>query len=151
MKTIVGDITGNASKILAAMERADVEGAQVVVVPELAITGYPPEDLLLKKTFVAANRSALDRIAAASTDVLAVVGFVERDEGQQADPRLPHGGRAARVHHDGLAVGIGVATAIALAGRVWFLSRLFPSFQILVHSARAIAPTLPATAAEPYE
>jgi O-antigen/teichoic acid export membrane protein len=48
---------------------------------------------------------------------------------------------------DGLAVGIGVATAIALAGRVWFLSRLFPSFQILVHSARAIAPTLPAAAA----
>ena len=48
---------------------------------------------------------------------------------------------------DGLAYGIGIATAIAMAGRVWFLSRLFPSFQILVHSARAIAPTVPAVAA----
>jgi len=48
---------------------------------------------------------------------------------------------------NGLAVGIGIATVIAMAGRVWFLSRLFPSFQILVHSARAIAPTVPATAA----
>jgi O-antigen/teichoic acid export membrane protein len=48
---------------------------------------------------------------------------------------------------DGLAYGIGIAAVIAMAGRVWFLSRLFPSFQILFHSARAIAPTLPAVAA----
>lgn len=48
---------------------------------------------------------------------------------------------------DGLAAGVAIATAIALAGRVWYLTRLFPSFQILVHSARAIAPTAPATAA----
>jgi O-antigen/teichoic acid export membrane protein len=48
---------------------------------------------------------------------------------------------------DGLALGMGIATAIALAGRVWYLSRLFPSFQILVHSARAIAPSVPAAGA----
>jgi O-antigen/teichoic acid export membrane protein len=47
---------------------------------------------------------------------------------------------------DGLAVGIGLATLVAMAGRVWFLSRLFPSFQIIFHSARAIAPTVPAAA-----
>jgi hypothetical protein len=48
---------------------------------------------------------------------------------------------------DGLALGVGLATAISLAGRVWYLSRLFPSFQILVHSARAVAPSVPAAAA----
>jgi PST family polysaccharide transporter len=48
---------------------------------------------------------------------------------------------------DGLALGVGIATAIALAGRVWYLSRLFPSFQILVHSARAVAPSVPAAGA----
>ena len=48
---------------------------------------------------------------------------------------------------DGLAIGMAIATAISLVGRVWYLSRLFPSFQILIHSARAIAPSVPAAAA----
>jgi UDP-N-acetylmuramyl pentapeptide phosphotransferase/UDP-N-acetylglucosamine-1-phosphate transferase len=48
---------------------------------------------------------------------------------------------------DGLAIGMAVSAAILIAGRVWYLSRLFPSFQILVHSARAIAPSVPAAAA----
>ncbi len=48
---------------------------------------------------------------------------------------------------DGLAIGMAIATAISLVGRVWYLSRLFPSFQILIHSARAIAPSVPAVAA----
>ena len=48
---------------------------------------------------------------------------------------------------DGLALGMAIVTAISLVGRVWYLSRLFPSFQILVHSARAIAPSVPAVAA----
>ena len=48
---------------------------------------------------------------------------------------------------DGLALGVAVATAISLAGRIWYLSRLFPSFQILIHSARAVAPSVPAAAA----
>ena len=48
---------------------------------------------------------------------------------------------------DGLAIGIGIGTAIALAGRIWYLTRLFPSFQILVHSARAVAPSVPAAGA----
>jgi UDP-N-acetylmuramyl pentapeptide phosphotransferase/UDP-N-acetylglucosamine-1-phosphate transferase len=48
---------------------------------------------------------------------------------------------------DGLAAGVAITTVIGLAARVWYLSRLFPALQILVHSARAIAPTLPAAAA----
>ncbi|MGH2807189.1 MAG: NAD+ synthase [Actinomycetota bacterium] len=109
MKTIVGDVAGNVDKILAAMERADAEGAQVVVVPELAITGYPPEDLLLKKTFVAANRSALDRVAAASTDVLTVVGFVDRDGSKIYNAAaLCHRGKLVGVYRKHLLPNYGV-------------------------------------------
>ena len=80
--TVVGDIDGNVDRITTVMEQAAAAGAQVLAVPELAITGYPPEDLLLKKSFVAANLAALDRVAAASGDVLTIVGFVDRGRGK---------------------------------------------------------------------
>ncbi|MDQ3940130.1 MAG: NAD+ synthase [Actinomycetota bacterium] len=79
MNTTVGDISGNVAAIKHLMRRAQDEGAQVVAMPELAITGYPPEDLLLKRSFVARNRAALDEVAGASSDVIAVVGFVDRN------------------------------------------------------------------------
>ncbi|MFN2524949.1 MAG: NAD+ synthase [Actinomycetota bacterium] len=75
----VGDISGNTERIVASVVRAKAMGAQVVCAPELAISGYPPEDLLLKRSFVSANRSALDQIAEATTDVIAIVGFVDTD------------------------------------------------------------------------
>ncbi len=56
----VGDLDGNAERILAMYGRAEEAGCDVAVFPELAITGYPPEDLLLKPAFVADNRAALD-------------------------------------------------------------------------------------------
>lgn len=74
---VVGDITGNTDRAVASIQRAADEGAQVVALPELAVTGYPPEDLLLKKSFVQANRDALDQIASETRDVLAIVGFVD--------------------------------------------------------------------------
>ncbi|MEA2452017.1 MAG: hypothetical protein QOG04_727 [Actinomycetota bacterium] len=77
MNQVVGDISGNSGAVALAMERARDEGAQVLAVPELAITGYPPEDLLLKKSFVAANVKAVKELAAASTDVLTIIGFVD--------------------------------------------------------------------------
>ncbi len=75
--TTVGDLDGNVERILAAYRRAEEAGADIVAFPELAITGYPPEDLLLKPGFVAANVEALQRVAAATGDCVAVVGFVE--------------------------------------------------------------------------
>ena len=66
--------------ITRAMRDAAAAGAQVVALPELAVTGYPPEDLLLKRSFVRANRAALDEIVAASDGVIGVVGFVDADE-----------------------------------------------------------------------
>ena len=72
----VGDFAANAAKIISSIERAREAGAELVAVPELSLTGYPPEDLLLKPQFIRANLQALDRIVAASQGIIAVVGFV---------------------------------------------------------------------------
>jgi NAD+ synthase (glutamine-hydrolysing) len=74
----VGDIRGNARKIADDAARARDQGASLVVFPELSLTGYPPEDLLLKTGFLAAAAGALDELAAQTRDVVAVVGFPER-------------------------------------------------------------------------
>ena len=79
VNTTVGDLDGNVERILAALADAEAQGCDLAVLPELAITGYPPEDLLLKPGFVADNREALDRVAAASGSCAAVLGFVEAD------------------------------------------------------------------------
>ena len=75
----VGDIAGNEARCLDALERAREAGAQLVVFPELIVTGYPPEDLLLKEHFLRDARAAVDRLAAAAGDMVAIVGFPERD------------------------------------------------------------------------
>jgi NAD+ synthase (glutamine-hydrolysing) len=78
----VGDLLGNEGKILADYAKAEAAGCQVVVYPELTITGYPPEDLLLKKAFVRDNELAVQRIAARTKECAALVGFVKA-EGDQ--------------------------------------------------------------------
>src|SRR6185312_2233961 len=79
LNATVGDIPGNEAKALEALERARAAGAQLVLFPELYITGYPPEDLLLKEHFLRDARSAVQRLAEASRDLVTVVGFPERD------------------------------------------------------------------------
>ncbi len=74
----VGDLPGNCRKITENAERARALGADIVVFPELAITGYPPEDLLLKPKFVKDNLDALGSLAGALGDIVAVIGFVDR-------------------------------------------------------------------------
>src|SRR4051794_950251 len=74
----VGDIAGNAQKIREWIDRARDEDAQLVVFPELALTGYPPEDLLLKTHFVDAAGAALEELARDVEDIVALVGFPER-------------------------------------------------------------------------
>jgi NAD+ synthase (glutamine-hydrolysing) len=76
----VGDIAGNARKIAEWLGRARDEGAELVLFPELALTGYPPEDLLLKEHFLSDARDALEELAAGVRDTVAVVGFPERAE-----------------------------------------------------------------------
>jgi NAD+ synthase (glutamine-hydrolysing) len=78
--SVVGDIAGNEARIAAQIAAAREAGAQLVCFPELALTGYPPEDLLLKEHFLADARAALDRLAADAHGIVAVVGYPERAE-----------------------------------------------------------------------
>src|SRR3954447_19660440 len=80
INSVVGDIEGNARKVRDHLARARDEGAQLVLFPELAITGYPPEDLLLKEHFLREAQEAVARIAQEVHDVVAVLGFPERGE-----------------------------------------------------------------------
>ncbi len=73
----VGDLAGNERKILEGLRSAREAGAQLVLFPELAITGYPPEDLLLKEHFLADARASLERIAEQTDETVALVGFPE--------------------------------------------------------------------------
>ena len=79
INTTVGDIDGNAARTAEAIESAQAAGAQLVVLPELAVPGYPPEDLLLKRHFLAANTRALERIARSVRGIVALVGYAEAD------------------------------------------------------------------------
>jgi NAD+ synthase (glutamine-hydrolysing) len=76
LNTVVGDLSGNVERILAALAASEAAEADICVLPELAIPGYPPEDLLLKPGFVADNVKALEKVAAATTHCAVVVGFV---------------------------------------------------------------------------
>ncbi len=76
LNPVVGDLAGNVDRILSALSAAERAGADICVVPELAIPGYPPEDLLLKPGFVADNLKALEKVAAATSQCAIVVGFV---------------------------------------------------------------------------
>ena len=75
---VVGDLDGNAQNILGAMRWAESEGADVVVFPELALTGYPLADLVLRRDFVARAMDVLAEIARASGPVAAIVGTIDR-------------------------------------------------------------------------
>ncbi len=80
LNQVVGDFTGNSERIVRCIRAAKVRGADIVVFPELAVTGYPPEDLLLRPDFVEESERAIRGIAAETQDILAVVGFVRREE-----------------------------------------------------------------------
>jgi NAD+ synthase (glutamine-hydrolysing) len=77
MNPTVGDIGGNERKIIEGIDGALRAGAALVLFPELAITGYPPEDLLLKEHFLRDARDALERVAAKTRGVVALIGFPE--------------------------------------------------------------------------
>ena len=76
INTTVGDLRGNEEKILAAYRKGSEAGVDIVVCPELTVTGYPPRDLLLKRRFVAENLEVLNRVAAATGPTGLLVGFV---------------------------------------------------------------------------
>ncbi|HEX4219004.1 MAG TPA: nitrilase-related carbon-nitrogen hydrolase, partial [Acidimicrobiales bacterium] len=80
LNTVVGDLDGNADRIIAALSDAEQAGGDLAVFPELAITGYPPEDLLSRPGFITDNLAAVNRVVAASGACAASFGFVDIDE-----------------------------------------------------------------------
>ena len=96
LNTIVGDLSGNETRILEAYQRGISAGAEIVVCPELSITGYPPRDLLLKKHFIEANLATLHRVAAATGATGLLVGYVGES---QARPGRSATNSAALLQH----------------------------------------------------
>src|SRR6184192_4084881 len=78
----VGDLSGNFEKIIGAYERLAAAGAQLVLTPELAVPGYPPQDLVFKSRFVPENLQVLDKLHARVGNTALLVGFVDRNEGR---------------------------------------------------------------------
>jgi NAD+ synthase (glutamine-hydrolysing) len=120
--TVVGDLSGNVDRIRAALGEADAAGADLAVFPELGLTGYPPEDLLLKPGFVGDNLEALQRVASSTNRCAAVVGFV--DVGRDLH-------NAAAVCADGSVVGV-------------YHKRLLPNYSVFDED-RYFAPGEPAS------
>jgi NAD+ synthase (glutamine-hydrolysing) len=123
----VGDLEGNVTRIRDAMAWAEEEAADVVVFPELALTGYPPGDLVLRSDFLDAAREALDELAAASGSTTAIVSTVDR-----VPPR-----RSWDTQHRHVAIGAAVLCDGELRG--WYHKVLLPTYE-LFDEARHFAP-----------
>jgi NAD+ synthase (glutamine-hydrolysing) len=97
VNAIVGDLEGNTRRIIEGIDRAKALQVDVVAFPELAITGYPPEDLVLKADFIEANLACLAEVARAARGIVAVVGFVDRDRDIYNAAGVLHDGQIAAV------------------------------------------------------
>ncbi|HLE81407.1 MAG TPA: nitrilase-related carbon-nitrogen hydrolase, partial [Dehalococcoidia bacterium] len=97
INTTVGDLEGNAQRILRAIDEARAQGADIVAFPEMALPGYPVEDLLLKPQFVQDNLAKLHELLPACRGITAVIGFID-----QLDDIY----NAAAIIHDGSLVGV---------------------------------------------
>jgi NAD+ synthase (glutamine-hydrolysing) len=99
LNTVVGDLDGNLALVREAIRDATARGAQLVLTPELALTGYPPEDLLLRPSFAAASREALEALAPDVTEGVAIVGFVDHTEDCRNAAAVIADGRVQAVYH----------------------------------------------------
>ncbi|MEO6715560.1 MAG: nitrilase-related carbon-nitrogen hydrolase, partial [Mycobacteriales bacterium] len=88
----VGDIAGNTGLIREWTERARDAGAHLVAFPEMAVTGYPIEDLVYRRSFAEASRRAVEKLAAESGEMAIIVGYLDHDEGARNAAALLHGG-----------------------------------------------------------
>ncbi len=95
---VVGDLPGNATKVIEFIERARSQGAELVAFPELVLTGYPPEDLLLRPEFIEQNQAALDEVVRATRGITAIVGFAQRAGDVYNAAAIAHDGRLAAVY-----------------------------------------------------
>ena len=108
LNTTVGDIAGNERLVLEAYRRGVDAQVDLVLTPELSLTGYPPRDLLLREAFIRANQAALERLAAAVGDVGLIVGFVGENPVRPGRPLT----NAAALLHRGQVVAIRTKTLL---------------------------------------
>ena len=108
LDTTVGDLEGNAALARAAFDAARAEGAQLVVLPELALTGYPPEDLLLKEHFLRDAWATLEVLAADTGDLVAIVGVPERADDVYNAAAVLAGGAVRAVYRKNFLPNYGV-------------------------------------------
>src|SRR2546427_3859732 len=99
INVVVGDVEGNAQKIIEWLDRARDADADIVTFPELALTGYPPEDLLLKPQFIDANLAALDKIISRTRDITAIIGFVDRKDDIFNAAAIAQNGKLVTTYH----------------------------------------------------
>src|SRR5207249_4258091 len=99
INVVVGDVEGNAQKIIEWMDRARDIDADIVTFPELALTGYPPEDLLLKPQFIDANMAALRKLIARTHGITAIVGFVDKKDDIYNAAAVIRDGELLNVYH----------------------------------------------------
>ena len=97
INSTVGDLSGNTLKIIQFINEAKTLGVDLLTFPELAITGYPPEDLLFKPQFIAQNKKSLNEITEHSSDIAVVLGFVDSNNDIY---------NAAAVIYDGTLIGV---------------------------------------------
>ena len=95
----VGDLSGNTKKIVQFINEARSLGVDLLTFPELAITGYPPEDLLLKPHFIKQNRECLEEIIGRSSDMAVVLGFVDSDGDIYNAAAVVYGNKLAGIYH----------------------------------------------------
>ena len=126
--TVVGDVGGNVAAIVDALAGAEAAGASLLAGPELAVTGYPPEDLLMKPGLVAANLDGVEQVAARSGTCAVLVGFVD-----VVGEAGPHVGRSARrAILEGGPRRLRNAVAVCSGGRVRavYHKRLLPNYGV---------------------
>ena len=95
----VGDVAGNAKKAVESVERARAMDVDILCFPELAVTGYPPEDLLLKTEFIDDNIRALDEIRKRCADMVVIAGFVDKKDDIFNSAAVIQNGEIADVYH----------------------------------------------------
>ncbi len=99
INTTVGDFAGNRQKILKAIDEARSCGVDLIAFPELAICGYPPEDLLFKSKFIADNMRSLEKVIKSSSGITVIVGFVDAREDIYNAAAIIHDGQLLGVYH----------------------------------------------------
>jgi NAD+ synthase (glutamine-hydrolysing) len=104
----VGDIEGNTQKIISYIKKAKSLDCDIIAFPELAITGYPPEDLLFKPSFIKANLKALEDIARESKKIISIVGFVDWQEDIYNSAAVLLGGKVVAKYHKNYLPNYGV-------------------------------------------